>query len=105
MLITSREGGASVVAGGDRAPRFQAESIRREWEKTMSVTQVEVVLSGGPIDLSTTQRSVPEAALGQILKIRHGAGYEHFVHDGEYRTVNGYEAAVFRWTGRTKIAE
>ncbi|WP_328345802.1 DUF5988 family protein [Micromonospora sp. NBC_00421] len=71
----------------------------------MSVTQVEVVLSGGPVDLSSAQRSVPEAALGQTLKIRHGAGYEHFVHDGEYRTVNGCEVAVFRWAGRTRIAE
>ncbi|KWV30527.1 DUF5988 family protein [Micromonospora rifamycinica] len=71
----------------------------------MSVTQVEVVLSGGPVDLSSAHRSVPESALGQILKIRHGAGYEHFIHEGEYQTVNGSEVAVFRWTGRTKIAE
>ncbi|MFF5173699.1 DUF5988 family protein [Micromonospora sp. NPDC000089] len=71
----------------------------------MSVTQVKVILSGGPVELSTAHRSVPEAELGQTLKIRHGAGYEHFVHDGEYRTVDGYEAAVFRWIGRTKIAE
>ncbi|SCL21785.1 hypothetical protein GA0070616_2389 [Micromonospora nigra] len=71
----------------------------------MSVTQVKVILSGGPIDLSTPHRSVPAAELGQTLKVRHGAGYEHFVHDGEYQTVDGCEAAVFRWTGRTKIAE
>ncbi|SCG58827.1 DUF5988 family protein [Micromonospora halophytica] len=71
----------------------------------MGVTQVKVILSGGPLSLPKAQRSVPKAELGQTLKIRHGAGYEHFVHDGEYRTVDGYEAAVFRWTGRTKIAE
>ncbi|MDM4723010.1 DUF5988 family protein [Micromonospora sp. WMMA1363] len=71
----------------------------------MSVTQVKVILSGGPADLSTMQLSVPEVALGQTLKVRHGTGYEHFLHDGEYRTENGYQAAVFRWTGRTKIAE
>lgn len=74
-------------------------------EAVMNVMQVKVILSGGPADLATMQLSVPEEALGQTLKVRHGAGYEHFLHHGEYRAENGYQAAVFCWTGRTKIAE
>lgn len=71
----------------------------------MSVTQVKIKLSGGPAELSASDRSVPAAELDRTLKISHLAGYEHFVHDGEYQTVDGCEVAVFRWTYRTKIAE
>jgi hypothetical protein len=74
-------------------------------EIAMSVTQVRVVLNGGPAELRAAERSVPEMELGRTLKICYRAGYEHFVHDGEYQTVDGSDAAVFRWTGRTKIAE
>ncbi len=71
----------------------------------MSVTQVKITLSGGPVELSATDRSVAEAELGRVLKISHLGGYEHFVHDGECRTIDGCDVAVFRWTARTKIAE
>ena len=71
----------------------------------MSVTSVKIALSGGPVDLAAADRGVPEAELGQTLKIRHGAGYEHFVHDGERKMVDGCEVAIFRWAHRTKIAE
>jgi hypothetical protein len=70
-----------------------------------SVAHVMVVLSGGPIELSAAEHSVPAAELGSPLKICYRAGYEHFVHDGEYRSVDGRDVAVFRWTDRTKIAE
>ncbi|WP_229402178.1 DUF5988 family protein [Micromonospora okii] len=62
-------------------------------------------MSGGPAELAAADRSVPAGELGQTLKIRHGAGYEHFVRDGESETVDGCEVAVFRWTYRTRIAE
>jgi uncharacterized protein DUF5988 len=71
----------------------------------MSVTRVRIMLSGGPAGLSAADRDVPVAELGQPLKICYRAGYEHFVHDGEFRTVDEREVAVFRWTYRTKIAE
>ena len=71
----------------------------------MSVTQVKIMLSGGPIELATADRSLPVAELGRTLKICYRAGYEHFVHDGEYQTMDGCEVAVFRWTYRTKFAE
>jgi hypothetical protein len=74
-------------------------------EVIMSDTLVKVALNGGPMDLSAADRSVPAAELSCTLKISYRAGYEHFVHDGEFRTVDGTEVAVFRWTYRTKIAE
>ena len=78
---------------------------RRELEIMMSVTQVKIRLSGGPAVLSAADLSVPADDLDRTLKISHLAGYEHFVHDGEYETVDGNEVAVFRWSQRTKIAE
>lgn len=71
----------------------------------MSVTQVRITLSGGPAELAASDRSVPAGELDRTLKIRFRAGYEHFVHDGEFQSVDGSDVAVFRWTYRTKIAE
>lgn len=71
----------------------------------MSVTQVKVTLSGGPAELATADRSAPVADPGHTLKIHHRGGYEHFVHDGESRTIDGRYIAVFHWKHRTKIAE
>jgi hypothetical protein len=68
------------------------------------VTEVRITLSGGPAEL-TVDRSIPVTDLGRVLKIHHLGGYEHFAHDGECRTVDGCDIAVFRWTARTKIAE
>ncbi|MEU4246181.1 DUF5988 family protein [Amycolatopsis sp. NPDC026612] len=66
---------------------------------------MKIALSGGPVELAETTRSVQATALDSTLKIRYGAGYEHFVHGGEFRSVDGCDVAVFRWTHRTKIAE
>ena len=71
----------------------------------MSVTQVKIALSGGPAELAATERSVQATALEHTLKIRHGGGYEHFVHGGEFQAVEGCDIAVFLWSHRTKIAE
>ena len=71
----------------------------------MSLTQVKIALSGGPAELAATERSVPASELDGTLKIRHGAGYEHFVHGGEFQATDGGDIAVFRWSHRTKIAE
>jgi hypothetical protein len=80
-------------------------TARRELEMMMSDTLVRIMLSGGPSELAPADRTVTAAELGRTLKISYRAGYEHFVHDGEYRELDGYEVAVFRWTDRTKIAE
>ncbi|MFE0023209.1 DUF5988 family protein [Amycolatopsis sp. NPDC059021] len=83
----------------------QPDRNRRKWEIAMSVTQVKITLSGGPAELAATDRSVDAGELDRTLKIRYGAGYEHFVHDGERQAGDGGDIAVFRWTHRTKIAE
>lgn len=80
-------------------------TAQRELGIMMSDTLVKITLSGGPVELAPAERSVPVADLGRTLKISYRAGYEHFVHDGEYQTIAGHEVAVFRWTGRTMIAE
>lgn len=71
----------------------------------MSVTQLRIILRGGPAELGAAVRSVPAEELGRTLKISYLGGSEHFVHDGEFESVDGYDAAVFRWEYRTKIAE
>jgi hypothetical protein len=65
-----------------------------------------VTLIGGPADLSATDRTREVATgLEEKVKIPHGAGYEHFRHDGEFSVVDGVEAAVFHWCGSTRVAE
>jgi hypothetical protein len=71
----------------------------------MSATSVKIILSGGPVELSAAELAIPSAELGRTLKIGYQSGYEHFVHDGECRLVDGAEVPVFRWSCRTKIAE
>lgn len=43
--------------------------------------------------------------LTQDLKICVDGGYEHFSHAGEFQKDGHEVVAVFRWSGRTKIAE
>ncbi|WP_410658214.1 DUF5988 family protein [Amycolatopsis sp. lyj-112] len=43
--------------------------------------------------------------LTEDLKICVNGGYEHFSHAGEFQKVDDVNVAVFRWSGRTKIAE
>ncbi|UUU36192.1 DUF5988 family protein [Streptomyces sp. CA-210063] len=64
-----------------------------------------VLLSGGPSSLTDEERTRFTTSLTEKIKHRFGAGYEHFVHEGEFTTLNGEEVAVFRWTMRTAIAE
>lgn len=71
----------------------------------MSARKVKVILRGGPDELAAADVSISQAELHRTLKIGHLDGYEHFVLDGECRTVDGRDTAVFRWTYRTKIAE
>ncbi|MDT8909787.1 DUF5988 family protein [Amycolatopsis sp. PS_44_ISF1] len=71
----------------------------------MGVAPVKITLSGGPAELAAMDRSVQAAELDRTLKIRHGAGYEHFVADDERPPGDGCDTVVFRWSHRTKIAE
>ncbi|MFC4507632.1 MULTISPECIES: DUF5988 family protein [Streptomyces] len=66
---------------------------------------VKALLVGGPSALPAEERVRIAHSLTEKIKHRFLAGYEHFVHEGEFRTVEGQELAVFRWTARTAIAE
>ncbi|MEW2395142.1 DUF5988 family protein [Streptomyces sp. NPDC046862] len=63
------------------------------------------LLFGGPSSLPDHERTQFVTSLTEKVKHRLGAGYEHFVHDGEFTTVDGEEVAVFRWAARTAVAE
>ncbi|WP_223006765.1 DUF5988 family protein [Streptomyces roseirectus] len=69
------------------------------------MSQLKVILSGGPRDLPEDDRKQLVARSTEKIKHRWGAGYEHFVHDGEFVTVDGEEYAVYQWERRTAIAE
>lgn len=69
------------------------------------MSQLKVILSGGPLDFPEQDREQFVAGITEKIKHRWGAGYEHFVHDGEFTTVGGEEVAVFQWERRTAIAE
>ncbi|WP_055712772.1 DUF5988 family protein [Streptomyces torulosus] len=64
-----------------------------------------VFLADGPTYFPDEERVQFATSLTEKIKHRLGAGYEHFVHKGEFTTVDGEEVAVFRWITRTAIAE
>lgn len=63
------------------------------------------LLFGGPSSLPDDDRTQFVTSLTEKIKHRLGAGYEHFVHNGEFTTVDGEEVAVFQWAARTAVAE
>ncbi|MEV0221368.1 DUF5988 family protein [Streptomyces sp. NPDC050704] len=69
------------------------------------MVNVRALLCDGPSSLPDEERMQFTTSLTEKIKHRFGAGYEHFVHQGEFTTVDGEEVAVFRWTARTAIAE
>ncbi|MET8981205.1 DUF5988 family protein [Streptomyces sp. NPDC004539] len=69
------------------------------------MSQLKVVLSGGPLDFPEKEREQIVSVIAEKIKHRWGAGYEHFVHDGEFATVDGEKVAVYHWERRTAIAE
>ncbi|MEU7573321.1 DUF5988 family protein [Micromonospora sp. NPDC049240] len=64
---------------------------------------VEAVLEGGPATLPVELRNHRVSPVESKIKVRHYGGYEHFERDPA-GVVDG-TPAVFRWTGRTRIAE
>ena len=64
---------------------------------------VDAVLDGGPVTLPDGLRTHCVASTDHKIKILHYGGYEHFERDDSY-AADGIPA-VFRWTGRTEIAE
>lgn len=64
-----------------------------------------VLLVGGPEQLPGSVRVQEVADLDDKVKVAYGAGYEHFSHSGEMSLVDGEHVPVFRWCGKTKVAE
>ena len=69
------------------------------------MAHIKIDLVGGPEQLPPPGnfREVEDGT--ENLKITVGGGYEHFTHDGEFQRRGTENVAIFRWTGRTKIAE
>ncbi|MFG3714569.1 DUF5988 family protein [Micromonospora sp. NPDC047730] len=64
---------------------------------------IDAVLEGGPADLPADLRSHRVARAAEKIKVRHYGGYEHFERGNAPETAD--VPVVFRWTGRTRIAE
>jgi hypothetical protein len=64
---------------------------------------VDVVLEGGPANLPADLRSRRVSPNEHKIKVCHHGGYEHFERDAS--GLAGNAPVVFRWTGRTRIAE
>lgn len=64
---------------------------------------VEAVCEGGPRTLPAELRSHRVPLRERKIKVRHYGGYEHFEREGD--AVADGTPVVFRWSGRTRIAE
>jgi hypothetical protein len=64
-----------------------------------------VLLVGGPEQLPGAVRVQEVDDLDEKVKVAFGAGYEHFSNTGEVSAVDGENLPVFRWCGKTKVAE
>ncbi|MEV3915225.1 DUF5988 family protein [Streptomyces canus] len=69
------------------------------------MSQIKVLLVGGPSYFPDEERIQFTASLTEKIKHRFEAGYEHFVHEGDFTTLDNEKLAVFQWTARTAIAE
>ncbi|MEU4366841.1 DUF5988 family protein [Micromonospora chersina] len=89
----------SFVNGDDRI----AWSARVNQIGTDATGIVEAVLEGGPATLPAELRNHRVSPVDSKIKVRHYGGYEHFERDSA--GVADGAPVVFRWTGRTRIAE
>ncbi|KOV85564.1 hypothetical protein ADL03_14060 [Nocardia sp. NRRL S-836] len=64
---------------------------------------VDAVLHGGPADLPQATRAQRVHREEKKVKIPHYGGHEHFERDGT--TPAERTEVVFRWIGRTRVAE
>ncbi|WP_089156420.1 DUF5988 family protein [Micromonospora sp. NBS 11-29] len=62
---------------------------------------VDAVLEGGPDHVPVDLRTHRVPSTEQKIKVSSYGGYEHFERAGD----GDAEPVVFRWTGRTRIAE
>lgn len=69
------------------------------------MANIKVLLVGGPPYFPDGERVQYTDSLTETFKKRCLNGYEHFVHQGGYDTVDGEKTPVLQWTARTAIAE
>ncbi|GAA3444519.1 DUF5988 family protein [Planomonospora venezuelensis] len=69
------------------------------------MSQFTAVLVGGPAHLPAERRIQSVGSPDETLKLLHGAGYEHFRHQGESTVIDGGPALVFSWVMHTAVAE
>ncbi|MEV6927921.1 DUF5988 family protein [Dactylosporangium sp. NPDC051485] len=67
------------------------------------VELVEAILEGGPAHFPAELRARQVPHTDEKIKVPHLNGYEHFERDPAARPVD--VPIVFRWTGRTRVAE
>jgi hypothetical protein len=70
--------------------------------QTDATAFVRAVLVDGPAELPADARECLVLPDATTIKVPHYGGYEHFRYDG---TDQGSATAVFRWVGRTRVAE
>lgn len=95
---TARTAG-STVNGDDRI----ASSVPAAPVSAEAAGIIDAVLEGGPVTLPAELRSHRVSLADHKIKVRHYGGYEHFERDPA-EAADG-TPVVFRWTGRTRIAE
>ncbi|MCX4473467.1 DUF5988 family protein [Micromonospora sp. NBC_01655] len=96
------------ATGVRTADRIVNEDDRSTWSAQAPIggdaaSIIDVVLEGGPTNLPTELRSRRISPAEDKIKVRHYGGYEHFERDSV--RVADELPVVFRWTGRTRIAE
>jgi hypothetical protein len=69
------------------------------------MTEITVVLVGGPERLPENERIRRVPGDVDTIKVCFGAGHEHFCYHGERTTVGEEELPAFEWIRRTAIAE
>jgi hypothetical protein len=69
------------------------------------MANLKVLLVGGPQYFPGSARVQEVANLTDQVKIALLAGYEHFSHSGEVLVIDGEQLPVFRWCGKTAVAE
>ncbi|WP_422752540.1 DUF5988 family protein [Micromonospora sp. WMMD708] len=67
----------------------------------------DVVLEGGPVGLTATERAYSAPVGTGRIKVPYLGGYEHFERSSDHDGLNddASRVVVFHWTMRTKIAE
>ncbi|MGP3963715.1 DUF5988 family protein [Nonomuraea sp. 3N208] len=69
------------------------------------MSTITVMLLGGPNHLPQERRIITVARGCEKIKLPFGGGYEHFLHRGEQKKIDGRELPVYQWIMRTAIAE